>query len=209
MTTMWRTHALCSGPGGCLFQCLDLRREFGHRLDKAPISATSVLSGMFTDLLAGQAPVVLTEFKRVIYWGDADQPLDFTTIDDTADFTAAAALDPSTPRYLRVAGDVISARGFTETASAATGKEFHLFRAGGLGSLDTLIRVTRTVLPKSNDVFPPWQGMQYLRNMFSGLPKLEPLDNGRYSDIRWTSVREVLATLTVVITYFTLMAFRL
>jgi hypothetical protein len=35
--------------------------------------------------------------------------------------------------------------------------------------------------------------MQYLRDMFSGLPKLVPLDNDRYPGIRWTPVREVLA----------------
>jgi hypothetical protein len=34
--------------------------------------------------------------------------------------------------------------------------------------------------------------MQYMRNMFSGLPKLEPLDNDRYPGLRWTTVREVL-----------------
>lgn len=36
--------------------------------------------------------------------------------------------------------------------------------------------------------------MQYLHNMFTGRPKLTPLDNARYPHIRWTSVREVLAT---------------
>ncbi|MDO1450973.1 NmrA family NAD(P)-binding protein [Rhodocytophaga aerolata] len=172
---------------------LDLRREFQQRLDKAPIAATSVLNGMFTDLLTGQAPVILSPVKRVVYWENADQPLDFTTIDDTAAFTAAAALDPSTPRYLRIAGDVISARGLTKAASEANNKKFKLFKAGSLKGFGRLIKVTRALFPMKDDVFPPWQGMQYLRNMFSGLAKLEPLDNGRYPDIQWTSVQEVLA----------------
>jgi len=34
--------------------------------------------------------------------------------------------------------------------------------------------------------------MQYMRNMFDGRAKLEPLDNGRYPGIRWTSARDVL-----------------
>ncbi len=173
---------------------LDLRKEFQERLERAPIAATSILNGMFTDLLTGQAPVILFPLKRVVYWGDADQPLDFTTIHDTAAFTAAAALDPSTPRYLRIAGDVQSARGLSEAASEATGEEFRLFRVGGLGVLDAMISFTRAVMPNSREVFPPWQGMQYLRNMFSGQAKLEPLDNNRYPDIAWTSVKEVLAT---------------
>jgi hypothetical protein len=47
-------------------------------------------------------------------------------------------------------------------------------------------------MPKNDDVFPPWQGMQYMRDMFSGQAKLEPLDNNRYPHIQWTSVQEVL-----------------
>lgn len=173
---------------------LDLRREFSRRLDQAPIAATSILNGMFTDLLTGQAPVVLFKLKRVVYWGSADQPLDFTTISDTAAFTAAAALDPTTPRYLRVAGEVASIRDLQKAASEATGQQFSLLWAGPLSVLSGMIKVTRTLMPASDDVFPPWQGMQYLHNMFTGRPKLAPLDNARYPELRWTSVREVLAT---------------
>ena len=171
----------------------DLRREFGQRLDAAPIQATSVLNGMFMDLLNGQAPVILPGPRRVVFWGDADQPLDFTTMVDTADFTAAAALDPTTPRYLRVAGEVASVRGLQAAAGAATGRPFKLLRVGSLGLLATMIKITRTLFPAEKEVFPPWQGMQYLHNMLSGQAKLEPLDNDRYPDMRWTKVREVLA----------------
>jgi nucleoside-diphosphate-sugar epimerase len=172
---------------------LDLRRQFNERLNKASINATSIFSGMFTDLLTGQAPVILFGLKRVVYWGATEQLLDFTTIENTAEYTARAALDDATPRYLRIAGDVINVRGLRNAASEATGKEFHLLRAGGLGGLQTMIKITRALLPKKKEVFPPWQGMQYLHNMFTGLPKLAPLDNNRYPGIHWTSVREVLS----------------
>lgn len=172
---------------------LDLRREFRERLDKAPISATSILNGMFTDLLLGQAPIILFKLKRVVYWENPDQLLDFTTMDNTAEFTALAALDPSTPRFLRIAGDQISARGLAEVATEVTGEKFRLFRAGGLRRLETLIRVTRAIFPQRGALYPPWQGMQYVHNMFSGQAKLEPLDNDRYPEIRWTKVRDVLA----------------
>ena len=172
---------------------LDLRREFHERLDKAPIAATSILNGMFTDLLTGEAPVILFKLKRVVYWEDADQLLDFTTMDDTAEFTAAAALDSSTPRFLRIAGDQISARGLVDVASEVTKEKFKLFRAGGLRRYEILIKLTRAVSPQSSAVYPPWQGMQYMHNMFSGRAKLEPLDNDRYPGMRWTTVRDVLA----------------
>jgi uncharacterized protein YbjT (DUF2867 family) len=172
---------------------LDLRREFASMLDKTPIHATSVLNGMFTDLLKGQAPLILPKLDRVIYWGDADQPMDFTTMADTAAFTAAAALDSQAPRFLRIAGEVATIRDLQRAASQAYGKEFGLLRIGGLGFLATMIRILRTIAPARDEVFPPWQGMQYLHNMLSGLPKLEPLDNARYPEIKWTRIRDVLA----------------
>jgi len=61
-------------------------REFLERLEKAPIKFTSVLNGAFMELLKGQAPLILFKRHRVIYWHDADQPLDFTTMNNTAEF---------------------------------------------------------------------------------------------------------------------------
>ncbi|OJV12333.1 MAG: NmrA family protein [Dyadobacter sp. 50-39] len=172
---------------------LDLRREFAAIIDNTPIHATSIFNGMFTDLLKDEAPLILPKLTRVIYWGDADQPMDFTTMANTAAFTAAAALDSQAPRFLRVAGEVATIRDLQRAASQAYGKEFGLWRVGSLGFLATMIRITRTIAPGRDEVFPPWQGMQYLHNMLSGLPKLVSLDNARYPEIKWTRVREVLA----------------
>ena len=172
---------------------LDLRREFKERLDKAPIAATSVLNGMFTHLLNGEAPVILFKFRRVLYWGDADQLLDFTTMDDCARFTAAAALDASAPRFLRIAGDQLSPRGLARVAGQVTHEEFKLLRPGGLRRYALLIKLARFLAPQSDAIYPPWQGMQYMHNMFSGQVKLEPLDNGRYPGFQWTAVQDVLA----------------
>src|SRR5208283_1948772 len=99
---------------------LDLRREFHQRLDKASIRATTIFNGAFAEMLTGQMPLILFKRKRVLYWGDADQRMAFTTIDDTAAFTASAALDPSTPRFLRIAGDQLSARELTAVVSEVT-----------------------------------------------------------------------------------------
>jgi hypothetical protein len=172
---------------------LDLRRDFHKRLDKTSISWTTIFNGAFADMLTGQMPLILFKWKRVIYWGDADQRMDFTTVDNTAAFTASAALDPSTPRFLRIAGDQLSARELTTVVSEVTGKQFRLFRAGGLGMLGTLIKVARTLAPGEKELYPAWQGMQYMRNMFDGRAKLEPLDNDRYPSIRWTTARDVLS----------------
>jgi nucleoside-diphosphate-sugar epimerase len=172
---------------------LDHRRDFHMYLDKTHISATTIFNGAFADLLTGQMPLILFKQKRILYWGNADQRMDFTTMDNTAAFTATAALDPSTPRFLRIAGDQVSARELMTIASDVTGKKFRLFRAGGLKMLSTFIKLGRIIAPAEKNLFPAWQGMQYMYNMFEGRAKLEPLDNDRYPGMHWTTVREVLS----------------
>lgn len=171
---------------------LDLRRRFMTRIDAAPIRATSILNGAFADLLAGQAPIVLRRPRIVLHWGSSDQPLDFTTKDDVAAYTAAAAMDPDTPRILRIAGDVVSPQSLAATMQRITGHRYHLVRPGGLPVLSTMIGVTRRIAPQTEVVFPAWQGMQYLRDMMEGNGKLEPLDNDRYSGVTWTEADAVL-----------------
>jgi nucleoside-diphosphate-sugar epimerase len=172
---------------------LDLRRDFHKRLDQAPISATSIFNGAFAELLTGQMPLILFRLKRILYWGNADQQMDFTTIENTAAFTANAALDSSTPRFLRIAGDQLSARELAVVVSEVTGDQFHLLRPGGLQLLGALIKIARILSPGRRELYPAWQGMQYMRNMFDGRAKLEPLDNLRYPGIHWTTARDVLS----------------
>jgi uncharacterized protein YbjT (DUF2867 family) len=171
----------------------DLHREFKQRLDGAPIRSTSILNGAFMNLLTGEAPLVLFKIHRVLYWGQSpDQLLDFTTMDDTAAFTAEAALDPEAPSILRIAGEQISAAGLATLASEITGKPFRLLRGGSLKRLQRIIKVTRALTPNSEQPFPVWQGMQYLYCMFEGSGMLTPLDNQRYPDLQWTRIRTVL-----------------
>ncbi len=171
----------------------DLRRAFRERLLKTPIASTTILNGAFADMLTGDAPFILFKFHRVLYWGSADQRMDFTTKDDVAAFVAEAALDPTTPPILRIAGEQITPRELAALLSAMGPKPFRLFRAGGVGRLETLIAVTRRLVPGEAAVFPPWQGMQYWHNMATGDAKLDGLDNARYPNLRWTGLRAVLA----------------
>ena len=159
------------------------------RADRASIRVTSILNGAFMDMLGAEMPLIQPRLHRVLYWHDAHQPLDFTTKDDVAAYAAAAALDATTPRILRIAGDSVSARDLAAVMGEVTSKRFRTLRVGGLGSLGLLIRLAKLVAPQPRAVFPPWQGMQYLRDMFSGRGQLHPLDNGRYPDLRWTSVK--------------------
>jgi uncharacterized protein YbjT (DUF2867 family) len=177
-------------PGGN--RNLDLRRAFMQRIDQTPIRATSVLNGAFADLLTGEAPIILNGRKKVLYWGEADQPLDFTTKDDVARYTARVALDEAAPRILRIAGDVVTPRALAALVTELQGRRFGLLRAGGIGRLSLIIKVVRVLTPPSEAPVPVWQGMQYMRDMSSGRGKLEPLDNDRYGLMTWTTARDVL-----------------
>ncbi|SFJ22997.1 Nucleoside-diphosphate-sugar epimerase [Sphingomonas sp. NFR04] len=172
---------------------MDLRRAFMVRVDAAPIRATSILNGAFGELLTGEAPIVLHKPRRILCWGDPGQLLDFTTKDDVADYAAAAALDADAPRFLRIAGDVVSPRDLAALMTELEGRRWRTLRAGGLGLLGALIKVTRALSPASDAPFTPWQGMQYIRDMSSGRGKLIGLDNGRYGKTEWIRARDILA----------------
>ena len=176
---------------------LDLRREFMAYADSkatpAPIRVTSVLTGAFMDMLGAEMPIIQPRIHRVLHWGSADQLLDFTTKDNTAAYTAAAALDEAPPRILRIAGESLSARGIAQAMTEVTGKRYRTLRVGSVGSLGVLIRLAKLAAPQPQATFPPWQGMQYMRDMFGGQAKLHPLDNDRYPGQHWTPVRKQLA----------------
>lgn len=176
---------------------LDLRREFHRRLDKAGIKSTSILNGMFADILSSPySPFFDFDLRRVNYWGSQDQLLDFTTMDDTAAFTAAAALDEETPNVLRIAGDEVSARDMAAAASDATNSTFAVFRLGTIDELGQKIVEARKSDPSAeSNVYAPFQLMQYTHNMASGRAKLDKLDNARYADLTWTRVKDLLGAI--------------
>jgi uncharacterized protein YbjT (DUF2867 family) len=170
----------------------ELRREFAADLDAAPIHATSILNGAFTDMLTGTAPMILFGRKKVLFWSSADQVLDFTTKDDTARMAALVALDDDAPRVVEVAGDRVTARDVARTMSDLTGMTFGLQWAGTTGTLGAMAAVGRRLSKNADETFPAWQGMQYFVSMFSGQAQLRHVDNARYGEHRWTTVRDVL-----------------
>jgi uncharacterized protein YbjT (DUF2867 family) len=171
---------------------LDLRREFHKILDAAPIKATTIFNGAFMELLTKEMPLILYRFKRILYWGASSVKMDLTTMDNTANFTAHAALDDATPRFLRIAGNRVNAKDVRDIMSEITDKNFKLFRAGSIGLLEVIIKVAKFLFPAKNNLYPAWQGMQYMRDMMEGRAEFVPLDNDRYANVEWTSVKEFL-----------------
>lgn len=171
---------------------LDFRRKFHEYLDKNSIKATTIFNGPFMDLLTTDMPLILLKQKWILCWGNANQILEFTTTDNVAEFTASAAVDDNTPRYLRIAGDKLSCNDFVKLLTELTRKQYKLFRPGGISLLNFLIKVTRFFSPSENELYPAWQGMQYMRDIMEGRIIFQKYDNDRYSHIKWTSVKEFL-----------------
>lgn len=171
----------------------DLRKEFHQYLDKSPIAATSILNGAFTDILSYSTPLYAPNNHSVGYWGDnPDWKIDFTTMDNTADYTAAAALDSATPKILRIASFQISPNELIALGEAVKKTEFKLIPMGSLEDFSASNKRERTAHPEGEkELYPQWQASQYLYSMFS--VQNQPLDNDRYPDVPWTSAIDVIS----------------
>ena len=55
-----------------------------------------------------------------------------------------------------------------------------------------MIKIGKTFSPAENDLYPAWQGMQYMRDMIEGRVNITNHDNNRYPEIKWTSIKDVL-----------------
>ena len=177
-------------PGGN--RNYDLRREFQQRLDAAAIKPTSIFNGVFAEVLTQKVPYLDLEKKRIGYWEDPDWRLDFSTMDDTAAYTSAAALDPATPRALEIASFGVTPRELAKFTDEVLKTPFELVRLGSLEELNLRNKSERAADPEGeNELYPPWQQSQYEDSMFS--VHHDSLDNGRYPDVKWTSLTDFFA----------------
>jgi len=160
---------------------LALRREFDEKLDASSVAGTSILNGAFAEMLLYGFPLLDPDAGVFRVWGDGEHEMDFTTTDDTAQFTAAAALEDCTPRRLHVAGSSLTADELKSVCEQWLGRSLERRHEG---TLDQLARRIQTLVaddPNPDEhTFPPWQALQYLHNMLSGRGKLVPLHNDRY-----------------------------
>ena len=169
----------------------DLRREFHTRLDAAPIASTAIFNGAFGEILTSNIPLFDVKKKVVGYWEDPDWRIDLTTMDDTAAYTAAAALDPTTPPALRIASFQVSPRELAAFTNEVLKTPFELMRLGSLEELRAYNRRERAAHPEGeNELYASWQQSQYLQSMFSA--HHESVDNGRYPDVAWTTLQDVM-----------------
>ena len=178
----------------------DLRRKFHQvadgiiRQSQVPVECTSIFQGGFTELL-GSGWVLFDYKKRQVgYFGSPDTVMEYSTWQNTAEFAAAAALDPNpTPRYLYIAGQRMTPREAQQIAKQVTGVDFALKRIMPTWLLGGVIKLLKLFKPgKPDEVMPLWVAMQYGYCGALGLMSPARLDNERYPEIQWTGVNAVI-----------------
>lgn len=168
----------------------DLRREFQVYIDQSPIKATSIFNGCFADILRYNTPLFNVPEKTIAYYGaKQDWKIDFTTMDDTAAFTAMAAIDETAPRSLAIASFSVSPDDLVHLSEMYKGGKFELVNGGTMEGFSAYNKMQRAANPDGeNELYPQWQQAQYLYSMF--LTHHESLDNDRYEGLSWSSAEE-------------------
>lgn len=167
---------------------LDHRRAAHRAFAGSSVQVTSVLNGAFTEVMTAPfLEIVDWDRETFSYWGDGDQPCDFTTVADTAAYTAAIALDPGTAgRPVRIAGEVLTMKEFHAALERGSGRRLELHRLGSADELAAEIERRRAVATGPET----YVALQYLWTMITGKAKLAPLDNSRYPDIKPATVAD-------------------
>jgi nucleoside-diphosphate-sugar epimerase len=169
----------------------DHRREFARRAEaeRGDVEVVHVLNGAFLDrrVLFGFLGAVNLQKREAYRWGDGKEEMQFTTYDDTAAYTAAAALDERpVPNQLFVAGDSLTFDALVKEIEAGLGAPIAVKTLGSFADLDAEI-TTRFAAAPAN--VPSWLPLMYWRAMLNGSGKLGPPMNDRYPDIQPTGVR--------------------
>ena len=170
----------------------DLRKKFQAQLDHSAIQATSIFNGAFADILHYNTPLFNVPEKTIAYFeGKADWKIDFTTMDDTAAYTAAVALDENSPRFLNIASFSISAQDLAAMSTQFQHEPFTMVNMGTLEALSKRNKQDRMADPEGEkELYPRWQQAQYLHSMF--FAHHNHLDNDRYKDLKWASATEII-----------------
>jgi hypothetical protein len=159
------------------------------------VEVVHVMNGAFLDrrVLFGFLGAVNLRKREAYLWGDGNEEMQFTTYDDTAAYTAAAALDERpVPDKLFVAGESLTFDRLIKEIEAGLGAPITVRSRGSFKNLDGEITNRYAAEPAN---VPSWLPLIYWRAMLNGSGTLGPLMNDRYPDIRPTGVREYVSRL--------------
>ena len=169
---------------------LDKRKEVLEYLQQSGLEYTLILNGAFMDNV-GTPYMPQFDFDNGTfqYWGDGEQPCDFTTTDDTAKYIAQAVSDPGLANTaLEVAGDVLTMKELLAAYEEATGNKLPEKQLGSVEDLKAWINQKKPKASSPVEYIP----QQYEYTMVSGKGKLDHIQNKRYPQIQPLTVKQFL-----------------
>ena len=153
----------------------DLRRQADARIAATGIEHVHVLQGAFMDMFLPGKGAIDLDAGTVTFWGDGNQLIDTTSVEDTARMVARVALDRAvTSGKLAFAGDRVSFRSAAAIIAEQTGRTLRPISLGSEAEL-------RAALASAE---PPRKVLlAYALYMSNGQTALTGLQNNRYPDI--------------------------
>lgn len=167
----------------------DLRRSADERIAATGIEHVHILQGAFMDMFKPGAGVVGTD-GVVSFWGDGTQPIEVTSVEDTARMVARVALDRTVESgKFSFAGDRISIVDATKVIEAQTGRRFERRSNGSEADLRA------AMAEAARDTTNPFKAVMlaYQLYMLTGQTALSGLQNDRYPDLRLESFAQFAA----------------
>lgn len=165
--------------------------ELAHAEIDGSFEVVHVLMGIFASReVLGFMGLLDAAGEQLSYWGDGQTPIDWTTWEDTARFTAAAALDERpVPERLFVSGDRMDVLSFAQVWERTHGKPLKLKRLGSVRELEQ--ETARRFATEASNMFA-WLPLMYARGVFGGTALLGESDNPRYPDIQAETVEQAM-----------------
>ena len=166
----------------------DQRRQADERIAATGIEHVHVLQGAFMDMFKPGAGVIGGD-GVVRFWGDGTQPVDTTSVEDTARMVARVALDRGVASgKFAFAGDRISVLDAVAIVEARTGRSFERHPLGPEADLRAATAAAKAGGDPQTAVM-----LAYQLYMLTGQTALSDLQNDRYPDMKLDSFAQFAA----------------
>ena len=155
----------------------DLRRMADDAIAATGIEHIHVLQGAFMEMFGPGMGTFDYDAGTVAYWGDGTQPIEITSVADTARMVARVALDRGIPSgKFAFAGDQVSILDAARIIETQTGRQFERRSNGSEADLRAAMAAA------AKDASNPFRAVMlaYQLYMLTGQTALSDLQNGRY-----------------------------
>jgi len=159
----------------------DLRRTADEKIATTGIEHVHVLQGAFMAMFGPGMGTFDYDAGTVTFWGDGTQPIEVTSVEDTARMVARVALDRTVQSgKFAFAGDRVSILAAADMIEAQTGRRFERRSNGSEAGLRA------AMAEAAEDVSNPFKAVMlaYQLYMLTGQTALSDLQNHRYPDVQ-------------------------